>query len=1123
MAGSSSNSPLSDPINTPLHTLLHLITIKLSSTNYLLWKNQVHPVLSYLNLLSHIDGTSQSPPESVTSDGKTSPNPEFITWKQKDQRVLLLLHSTLTEEVMAEAIGHTSAHQVWRALEHAYGHHSVERMHTLRDGLRQLQKGTSSVSDFGRRFKSLCDQLAAIGHPVSDEDKRHWFLCGLGSSFETFSTAQRMVHPSPPFRDILDQATNHEIFLQTINTSNTPQAAFSAYSNRPSQKQPSQSSRSRFRGSSSTHGRSSHNKRPPHCQLCRKDGHYASACPNLASYAQRATPLDAHLAQAFNAQCNINPDWTADSGATTHMLRSTNALNEAHNDAGNTFVTFGNGQSLPVSQIGNSKLNDIPLKNVLVVPNLTRNLLSISRLTNDAPVDVLFSNSFFQIQDRKTAAVLARGTCENGFYVLSQSHKSLVASLAVPHLRASFDKWHSRLGHVSFDVISILNKLGQVFVTSLLPKPGLCASCQLSKAKRLPFVENNKRSSRVLDLVHCDLWGPSPIPSTDGYLYYVVFVDDFSRFTWLYPLKFKSDFYNILVTFLNFVHNQFECNVKIFQSDGGTEFTNNRVQSLFQQHGIFHRLSCPHTPQQNGRAERKHRHITEMGLAMMFNSHCPAQFWLDAFTSATYIINRLPTPILQNKSPFEMLFHRPPSYSNFRVFGCRVFPFLRDYTKHKLLPRSEPCIFIGYSPKYKGYRCLDPITSRIYMTRHAKFDEENFPFSGHVSTVDVEKLLISNFDENIPSPESQLTSPQPTPKHNSSSFDSPHRCTICPTHDISPSPLPQTHRSSPSPNNDISPLPSFPTTPALSTPPGPTNLPPNSPASNLQHPHISLPTQSPTLNPNPINTQPSSSTSTHPMHTRSKSGIFKPKHFANLTDFSRNQLHHALFTSQVPKSIKTASKDSHWVTAMHDELTALRNNDTWDLVQRPAHLNVVGSKWIYRIKYKADGSVDRYKARLVAQGFTQVPGLDFFHTFSPVVKASTIRFTWNNHRVSSTRNSRIMCVVSNVLSMDSSKHPVLGFKDDIIITGNNQDVIKTFTECLHKEFKIKDLGKLNYFLGLEVISNSSGLFLSQSKYAYDILSRAGLLDPKPVGTPLNTTDTFSSSGTPFHDPTFIDL
>ncbi|KAL9999568.1 hypothetical protein Hdeb2414_s0020g00559781 [Helianthus debilis subsp. tardiflorus] len=176
MAGSST-SPLFDPATTPLHTLLHLITIKLSSSNYLLWKNQIYPVLSYLNLLKHIDGSTPTPQETITTDGKSEPNPAFATWKEADQRVLLLLHSTLTEEAMAEAIGHTSAHQVWRALEHAYSHRSIERMHTLRDSLRQLQKGTSSVSDYGRKFKLLCDQLAAIGHPISEEDKRHWFLC----------------------------------------------------------------------------------------------------------------------------------------------------------------------------------------------------------------------------------------------------------------------------------------------------------------------------------------------------------------------------------------------------------------------------------------------------------------------------------------------------------------------------------------------------------------------------------------------------------------------------------------------------------------------------------------------------------------------------------------------------------------------------------------------------------------------------------------------------------------------------------------------------------------------------------------------------------------------------------
>src|ERR1043165_9888140 len=203
----------------------------------------------------------------------------------------------------------------------------------------------------------------------------------------------------------------------------------------------------------------------------------------------------------------------------------------------------------------------------LLFPTLQKNLLSISRLTNDSPVDVLFSNNFFHIQDRKTGEVLARGICENGFYVLTQSHKSLVAALFSSQLRASFNKWHSRLGYVSFETISNLNKLGHVFVTSLLPKPGLCNSCELSKAKHLPFIENNKRAQQVLDLIHCDLWGPAPIASTGGYLYYVIFVDDHSRFTWFYPLKAKSDFFNVLTTFSTLVQNQFSKTIKIFQCD----------------------------------------------------------------------------------------------------------------------------------------------------------------------------------------------------------------------------------------------------------------------------------------------------------------------------------------------------------------------------------------------------------------------------------------------------------------------------------------------------------------------------------------------------------------------------
>ena len=234
----------------------------------------------------------------------------------------------------------------------------------------------------------------------------------------------------------------------------------------------------------------------------------------------------------------------------------------------------------------------------------------------------------------------------------------------------------------------------------------------------MPFDTNDQRSSHALDLIHCDLWGPSPVTSVASYRYYVSFVDDYSRFTWLYPLRSKSDFYGVFESFIALMETQFSTKIKAFQSDGGTEFLNNKVKALLQKHGILHRISCPYTPQQNGRVERKHRHIVETGLAMMFHAHIPVPYWFHAFSSAVHVINRLPTKVLSMKSPFEVLFGRVPSYDNFRIFGCRVYPYLRDYADHKLSLRSIPCVFIGYHSQYKGFLCLDPVSSRVFVTRH---------------------------------------------------------------------------------------------------------------------------------------------------------------------------------------------------------------------------------------------------------------------------------------------------------------------------------------------------------------------------------------------------------------------
>jgi hypothetical protein len=116
-----------------------------------------------------------------------------------------------------------------------------------------------------------------------------------------------------------------------------------------------------------------------------------------------------------------------------------------------------------------------------------------------------------------------------------------------------------------------------------------------------------------------------------------------------------------------------------------------------------------------------------MGLAMLAQSGLSKEFWVESFLTAIFLINRLPTPLLQNGLPFSVLFKQPPDYATLRMFGCACYPLLRPYNSHKLMFRSKRCIFLGYGSHYNGYRCFDPFTSKIFTTQHVVCDEMSFP------------------------------------------------------------------------------------------------------------------------------------------------------------------------------------------------------------------------------------------------------------------------------------------------------------------------------------------------------------------------------------------------------------
>ncbi|KAJ0444423.1 putative RNA-directed DNA polymerase [Helianthus annuus] len=145
-----------------------------------------------------------------------------------------------------------------------------------------------------------------------------------------------------------------------------------------------------------------------------------------------------------------------------------------------------------------------------------------------------------------------------------------------------------------------------------------------------------------------------------------------------------------------------------------------RWLDLLSESGITYHISCPYTPPQNGVAERKNRHLSEVARALLFHSHLPKKFWYDAYATAAYLINRLPSPVIHYSSPFETLFGSSPDYSFLRTFGCLCYPFLGDTRMDKLSPKSIPCIFVGYAPSHLGYLCM--ILTRLAHIRLDMFD-----------------------------------------------------------------------------------------------------------------------------------------------------------------------------------------------------------------------------------------------------------------------------------------------------------------------------------------------------------------------------------------------------------------
>ena len=288
------------------------------------------------------------------------------------------------------------------------------------------------------------------------------------------------------------------------------------------------------------------------------------------------------------------------------------------------------------------------------------------------------------------------------------------------------DVWHNRLGHPGAKVLNFLrtNKL----VLCNKARQNSCVSCPLGKLTKLPFYDSMSFTIFPFDIIHSDLW-TSPIASSSGHRYYVLFLDDFSIFLWTYPLAKKSQVFPYFKAFHALVKTQFERPIKNLQCDNGTEFIHVPLKQLCVENDLQLRLSCPHTSPQNGKAERHIQSINNIMRTILAHASLPGSFWPHALDMATYLLNILPSKVLGYLSPTQILYQKNHSYDHLRVFGCLCYPLFPSTTIHKLQQRSTPCAFLGYHPNHRGYKCYDMSSGNFFVSRHVHFIEDVFPFS----------------------------------------------------------------------------------------------------------------------------------------------------------------------------------------------------------------------------------------------------------------------------------------------------------------------------------------------------------------------------------------------------------
>ena len=428
----------------------------------------------------------------------------------------------------------------------------------------------------------------------------------------------------------------------------------------------------------------------------------------------------------FDHDLNATNVWYLDNGASNHMngnrmffvtLDETITGQVRFGDDSRIDIR-GKGSIQFVFREGEKKI----LNNVYYIPGLKSNIISLGQAT-EAGCEVRMRDDILTLFDRYGKVMVKTTRSKNRLYkvVLDvDNHDCLKLSI-----KSESSKWHARLGHINTDTMkAMINKELVTGVPAIAIEGETCMSCLLGKQARKPFPQKTTyRASYPLDLIHGDLCGPITPPTPAHKRYVFVLIDDHTRYMWTMLLKEKSEAFDKFKKFKVLVEQETKLTVKTFRSDRGGEFCSTEFQEYCDKNGVKRHLTAPYSPQQNGVVERRNRTLLEMTRSIMKHMKVPNMLWGEAVRHSTYLINRIATKSLADKTPYEALRARKPDISHLKVFGCVCYARTNTVGRKKLDDRSKILVHLGTEPGSKAYRLLDTVKKKIIVSRDVFFVE----------------------------------------------------------------------------------------------------------------------------------------------------------------------------------------------------------------------------------------------------------------------------------------------------------------------------------------------------------------------------------------------------------------